>query len=177
MHNPIEVQDIILNDNGKKLLSNKNKQMIYSLLIIVVSSALMSISTCMFLNPLGLYGGGTTGVSQIILRLIGIIVKDDWTYYQKYISYVNFLLLVPFNLLAFFKLSKKYAYYTTVSTIVQTIFYLFNDYWISLEVFKVNGEYQVLTCVIVCAAVNGITNGLVMRRGATSGGFITLCQY
>jgi len=159
------------------ITDEKNLNTLLSIAIIVFSSALMAISTCMFLNPLGLYGGGTTGLAQIIVRIFALIKKEDFSIYQNSISYINFLLLIPFNILAFFKLSKKYAFYTMISTVVQTIFYAFSSTWSKIEIFKSQGQYDVIACVIVAAAINGITNGLLMRRGATSGGFTTLSQY
>jgi len=167
----------VIPENKKK---ENWKTITITLIIVVVSSAIMSISTVMFLNPLGLYAGGVTGISQIILHFLGVAVKgpSGWNAYDNYLGYLNFILLLPFNVLAWFKLSKKYAIYTTISSVVQTVFLAFSDAFVSLRVFmNADNTYNVLPCVITAAILAGISNGYLMGRGATSGGIITLCQY
>lgn len=154
--------------------NKKTTNTIISILVVIFGSILMSISTCALINPIKLYAGGVTGIAQIILQVLGIAIKDEWNAYSAYLGILNFILLLPFNVLAFFKLSKKYAIYTSISTIVQTITLMFSNFWMSFEIFKSSDR---LVPVIVAAALGGIANGLMMRRGGTSGGIITLCQY
>lgn len=152
-----------------------------TVIIVIVCSAIMSVVTAIFLNPIGLYAGGVTGISQILLHFLGLIFhgRDGWNYYQSWLGYLNFLFLLPFNVLAWFKLSKKYAIYTTISSVVQTIVLVFADQLQSLHVFynETTGTYDVLSCAIMSGILGGICNGFMMRRGSTSGGIITLCQY
>ena len=158
-------------------LAKKNKKTtntIISILVVIFGSILMSISTCALINPSKLYAGGVTGIAQIILQVLGIVIKDEWNAFNAYLSILNFILLLPFNVLAFFKLSKKYAIYTSISTIVQTITLMFSDFWMSFRIFQSSDR---LVSVIIGAALGGIANGLMMKRGGTSGGIITLCQY
>lgn len=149
--------------------------------IVVFSSFLMSVSTMIFLNPVKLYAGGVTGIAQIILHALGLISKgkEGFNAFEGYLGLVNFILIFPFNILAWFKLSKKYAIYTTVSTILQSIFLSLHEVFGNLKVFydATSGTYDVLSCAIVAGLLGGIANGLLMRRGATSGGIIVLCQY
>ncbi len=155
--------------------SKKTINLIVSVLVVIIGSALIGISTCAFINPLKLYAGGVTGISQILLQLAGIIFKHGkWDAFNGYLSILNFALLLPFNVLAFFKLSKKYAIYTSISTIIQTITIGFADFWMSLEIFSLDQKFE---SIVIAAALGGLANGLMMRRGATSGGIITLCQY
>lgn len=156
----------------------KTKSVFETVLIVVFCSFLLSISTSMFLNPVGLYAGGVTGIAQIILHFFGLVIKQDYNAYENWLGLLNFIFLMPFNILAWFKLSKKYAIYTMISTIIQTIFLSFGSFWTSLGVFRaLDGTYDMLACAIVSAIIGGIGNGLMMRRGATSGGIIILCQY
>lgn len=170
-----------INPNNVVSVKQKRQSVFYSILITIFASALIAITTVMLLNPLKLYAGGVTGVAQIILHLLGIVIKgaDGWNAFDGYLGLVNFLLFIPFNVLAWFKLSKKYAIYTSISTIVQSIILMFPTFWENLHVFynAETGTYDILACAIVAGLVGGIANGLLMRRGATSGGFITLCQY
>ena len=155
----------------------KTKNVIKTIIVVIICSAAISISTAMFLNPLDLYAGGVTGIAQIILHLIGILTGNGIDAYMSWLGLLNLILLMPFNILAYFKLSKKYAFYTGISSIVQTIILSFPDFWENLNVFKVDGKYDFIACSIVAGLIGGLCNGLLMRRGATSGGIITLCQY
>ena len=158
----------------------KTTSIIVTIIIITFCSAAMSFITAIFLNPLKLYGGGVTGISQLILHFIGMIKygASGWNVYDKYIAWVNLGLLMPFNFLAWFKLSKKYAIYTMYSSIIQTVAFLFaNKIDFKLFYDSATGTYNALACVISAGLISGLTNGLMLRRGATSGGFITLCQY
>ena len=164
-----------------QIVSKKEKKLsvFYSVIIVVLMSSLISISTAMFLNPLKLYAGGVTGIAQIILHFLGIIIKgpEGWHYFDGYLGLLNFVLLLPFNILAYFKLSKKYAVYTSISTIVQSVVLSFPTFWENLKVFHSEEGYDALACALVAGFIGGLANGILMRRGATSGGIITLCQY
>lgn len=155
----------------------KTKNVIKTIIIVIICSAAISISTAMFLNPLDLYSGGVTGIAQIILHLIGILSGNGINAYMSWLGLLNLILLMPFNILAYFKLSKKYAFYTGISSIVQTVILSFPSFWENLKVFYFDGQYDYIACSIVAGLIGGLCNGLLMRRGATSGGIITLCQY
>lgn len=158
----------------------KTLSTVVSVLIVICASALLAISTSIFLNPAGLYAGGVTGFAQIILHFLGVFIngKEGWNSLVSYLGYLNFAFLLPFNLLAWFKLSKKYAIYTLLSSIVQSVVLAFASPLQDIGIFKdASGDYNVLACATVAAVIGGVCNGVLMRRGATSGGFITLCQY
>ena len=158
--------------NNKKVQSTT-----FTIVIIVFASFVLSVVTSSLIDPLGLYAGGVTGIAQIILNALGLIIKGDWNYYKDFLGILNLIFLIPFNILAF-KLSKKYAIYTFISSVVQTITLSFGSFWVSLGMFRnADGTYEVLSCVLVSAIASGIMNGLMMSRGATSGGIITLAQY
>lgn len=157
------------------------KRYVKTTLIVIFCSTLLSVSTGIFLNPIGLYSGGVTGIAQIILHSLGLLTGKGYNYYQNWLGVLNFVFLLPFNILAWFKLSKKYALFTMLSSVIQTIVLSFSEFWASLGVFQttLNGvsTYDMLACAIIAAVIGGFANGLMMRRGATSGGIVTFCQY
>lgn len=155
----------------------KTLTVVNTIIIIVISSTFMSISTAMFLNPLELYAGGVTGFAQITLHLAGIISGKGINAFDSFLGVLNMIYLLPFNILAWFKLSKKYAIYTFISSVVQTIVLSFPTFWEEINVFKTGETYDYLASAISAGFIGGLCNGLLMRRGATSGGIITLCQY
>lgn len=159
-------------------IEKKKKDIFISILIIIFTSTMMSLTVTMFLTPANLYAGGVTGIGQILLHALELILGREWnTFIYKYLGILNFMLLLPFNFLAFFKLSKKYGLYTFLSSIVQSVVLEISTPLEGLNVFKLSGGYDVIACVLVSSIILGISNGLLMRRGATSGGLIVLCQY
>jgi len=151
---------------------------IYSILIITLASILISFTLAAFLNPLNLYGAGLTGIAQIILKVIGLLTVNNAHAFDKYLSITNFILLLPFDILAYFKLSKKYGIYSLWSTIVQAVVLLFQDKIVLLNIFGVlTDKPDTLACVFMVGLLGGLSNGLIFRRGGTSGGFVILCQY
>ncbi|MBP5343035.1 YitT family protein [bacterium] len=163
---------------NKVSISNKKTQSVaITILVIIFASFVLSVVTQTLIDPIGLYAGGVTGIAQIILHSLGLIINNDINSLKDFLGVLNLILLIPFNILAL-KISKKYALYTVISTVVQTITLSFGNFWVSLGIFRnPDGTYEVLSCVLVAAILVGGMNGIMMRRGATSGGIITLCQY
>ncbi|MCB9498268.1 MAG: YitT family protein, partial [Bacillales bacterium] len=64
----------------------KTKSVFETVLIVVFCSFLLSISTSMFLNPVGLYAGGVTGIAQIILHFFGLVIKQDYNAYENWLG-------------------------------------------------------------------------------------------
>lgn len=164
--------NIVVETKKEKTLS-----IVWTVLITIAGSIFISIGTVLFLNPAGLYSGGVTGLAQIILHILGTTIKGDFNAYIEYLGILNFIFLLPFNILAWFKLSKKYAIYTFISSVAQTIALIFARQLNDMKVFYVDGHYDMIACTMLAAITMGLANGMLMRRGATSGGFITLCQY
>lgn len=155
------------------------KSITKSIIIVIVCSAFISITVALFLNPAGLYAGGVTGIAQVIIHTMGLLSESgDLNKYQNLLGIFNFALLLPFNILAWFKLSKKYAIYTAISSVVQTIVFSFTEKISELNIFlNSDGRYDILACAILGAIFGGVCNGFMMKRGATSGGIIIYCQY
>jgi len=161
-------------------IDNKStvKETIYSVIIVTFASILIGFTISAFLNPLNLYAGGVTGFVQIILKSIGLIFFSNAHELDYLLAALNFLLLLPFDILAYFKLSKKYGIYSLWSSIVQSIVILFQKEIASLNVFGVMTDSpDTLACVFMVGLLGGFSNGLIFRRGGTSGGFVILCQY
>lgn len=137
--------------NEKKSL----KQTALSLLAVVVGNALYALTVTLFLLPSGLVTGGTTGMALTINYLFGIEISG-------FVLIFNVTMLV----LGFFILGKAFALTTLASTFLYPFF---------LEVFQnLVGSYvltdDLLLCTIFTGLGIGISLGIVIRSGASTGG-------
>lgn len=126
-----------------------------SLLSVVAGNALYALTVTLFLLPSGLVTGGTTGMALTINYLFGIQISG-------FVLIFNVAMLI----LGFFILGKTFAFTTLASTFLYPFF---------LEFFeKLVGNYQLtddlLLCTIFTGLGIGISLGIVIRSGASTGG-------
>ena len=131
------------------------KQTALSLLAVIVGNALYALTVTLFLLPSGLVTGGTTGMALTINYLFGIEISG-------FVLIFNVTMLV----LGFFILGKAFALTTLASTFLYPFF---------LEVFQnLVGSYvltdDLLLCTIFTGLGIGISLGIVIRSGASTGG-------
>ncbi len=131
------------------------KQAATSLLAVVIGNALYALTVTLFLLPSGLVTGGTTGIALTINHLFNIPISG-------FVLAFNVTMLV----LGFFILGKAFAITTLASTFLYPFF---------LEIFEQTvGSYiltdDLLLCTIFTGLGIGISLGIVIRSGASTGG-------
>lgn len=155
----------------------------------VIGTFLYTVGIVWFLDSNRLFSGGLIGMSQIttaIFEFLDIDVKLNF-------GVINFLFNVPLLVLAFVKLNRRYAIYTTLSIILQTIIIVFtplgkvdNIAWVFsnfIGIDKVNGAYRimdmgkVLSAAIVGGGFLGVGTGIAMKYGTSTGGLDVFAQY
>ena len=99
-----------------------DKTKINNYFIILAGSFLFCAGLNWFIVPLGLYNGGTVGISQIIRTLLDLNVGFDIA------GILNFLLNIPLLMLAFFSFGRT-LFFKTLFSISDTnnYLYLFTD--------------------------------------------------
>ena len=85
--------------------------------IILIGSFLFCAGLNWFIVPLGLYNGGTVGISQIIRTLLDINIGFDIA------GILNFMLNIPLLILAFVHFGRSLFFKTFFSIITQTIIF------------------------------------------------------
>lgn len=134
---------------------SKNLRNIWTVAIIIVGNVLYALTVKLFLLPGNLMTGGTTGIGLMVGRLTGMSLSGFVFIFNLVMMAVGFMLL-----------GKKFALTTVISSFA---------YPIALELFdRILGE-MVLTeepilNTIFSGLGIGITLGLVIRTGASTGG-------
>jgi len=144
-----------------KFLKTEGRKIIY----ITIGSFIGSIGIVWFLNPVGLYSGGISGISQLIVN-IALKFFD----FKLNLGMILFMLNVPILIFGFIKISRKFIYYSIYSVLLQSVF---------LGLLPVNLiiEGDILANALVGAILLGVGNGMSLRVGGSSGGTDILFQY
>jgi len=143
-----------------KRVMKKNK--IYRLILLFISIALSAIIYNIFLLPLSLVTGGSSGIATI-------------TYYLFDIDPAAMILLIS---IATAIIGLMYlGYRKTIGSIIASILYpIMIQLTLPLSQLLNPNEVDVLLMVIFAGVLNGVANGLMYRTGYNMGGFSTISQ-
>ena len=134
---------------------SKNLRNIWTVAIIIVGNVLYALTVKLFLLPGNLMTGGTTGIGLMVGRLTGMSLSGFVFIFNLVMLAVGFMLL-----------GKKFALTTVISSFA---------YPIALELFdRILGEMVLTEEPILNTIFSGVgigmTLGLVIRTGASTGG-------
>lgn len=134
---------------------SKNLRNIWTVAIIIVGNVLYALTVKLFLLPGNLMTGGTTGIGLMVRRLTGMSLSGFVFIFNLVMLAVGFMLL-----------GKKFALTTVISSFA---------YPIALELFdRILGEMVLTEEPILNTIFSGLgigmTLGLVIRTGASTGG-------
>ena len=134
-------------------MERKNK--ILSLLAVIAGNVLYALTVAVFLLPTGLITGGTTGIALAFNVITGFDISI-------FVFIFNLLMLI----LGYFCLGKKFAMTTVLSSFV---------YPVALGIFqKMLGTFvltdDIFLCTIFTGLGIGLSLGIVIRTGASTGG-------
>ena len=157
----------------KEILDN-----LFRLLIVVFSNLLLSVATVWFLEPANLYSGGATGTAQLVQRFIRMLGLD------LNLGLLIFVVNVPIVLIGFKYVSKKFAIYSIVAVIVQSlgVALITNSPFKDLTNPVYNGTELVmnyggiLTLAICGGLLGGAASGIALRYGTSTGGIDVAAQ-
>lgn len=129
---------------------------------ILIGSILFCAGLNLFIVPVGLYNGGTVGVSQIIRTLLQehIALPEGF----DIAGILNFLLNIPLLVLAYKKFGKSLFFKTVFSVFTQTIFFSL----ILIPAAAIIPE-RLAACVIG-GLLAGTGVGVTLRAGGSGGG-------
>lgn len=132
--------------------------------IVLIASISYSVGLFYFLNVAKVYASGVTGFAQLFFDLF----KLD-TYF---LGILVFILNVPFLVLSWFKLSKKFTYYTIFSVIVQSLVLIFLPESINEHI-----QLEIITYTIMGSILTAFGMAIALKVGASTGGVDVLAQY
>lgn len=135
-------------------------------LIVIVSAVIYSIGLICFLMPAKVYSGGITGFCQLLVDILNDVFKIDL---KNILGLLIFIGNIPFLILAWVGVSKKFAIYTLISVALQSIFLdLFPGYTFLSDP---------LTNTFMGGILTGVGIGLALKFGTSTGSFDILGQY
>ena len=148
--------------NSKQILDD-----LFRALIVILTSAVYALTVVWFLEPAGLLAIGATALGQIFSRLFGLANIN--------IPVGVFVLIIniPLTVYGIKKVSPRFAAYTILSIIVQTILMMGFIPQIDLGI---NGESDRLFLTIIAALFAGAAIGIALRYGTSTGGVDILAQ-
>lgn len=136
-------------------IAQKIRHILPSFLWVVVGNFLYALTVKLFLLPSGLVTGGTTGMALTMNHFFGIEISG-------FVLIFNVVMLV----LGFFVLGRQFAATTLASTFL---------YPLALEIFdSLLGDFVITNDILLCTLFTGlgigISLGIVIRSGASTGG-------
>lgn len=180
----VEVESKNILDNHSKAFNKsvRRRQIlddVFRFIIVILTSALYSMSVAVFLEPANLLSVGLTAVGQICNRLIEMLAPNC-PELLKSVGLYQLLFNIPLCIYGFKHVSPRFIIYTIVSIIAQSIFLLG---WIDGEYILVNvigidptqDTYRLLLSIIA-GLFCGVGIGLALRYGTSTGGVDILTQ-
>ncbi len=156
-------------------MKNKILDDSFRIFIVIITSVIYCLGLIWFLEPAGIYSAGITGLSQIVKNTI-----DTTTGLNPQIvplGVYTFVLNVPLFIYGWRKVSKRFAIFSVVSVIVQTVCTLG---WIPvdpvIEAFNLPPLENQITYAIIGAIFTGVACGVALRFGTSTGGLDILGQ-
>ena len=142
------------------MTNTKNNLHHYSL--IALGSLLFCSGLNLFIVPVGLYNGGTVGISQIIRTLLNNVVVLPANF--DIAGIINFLINLPLLLLAYQKFGRSLFLKTLFSVVTQTIFFSI----LPIPTTAIIDEK--LAACIIGGLLAGSGVGITLKAGGTGGG-------
>lgn len=137
-------------------MGNKNTaKMILSVLVVVLGNILYALAVKLFLIPAGLVTGGTTGIGLAVNYAAGVPVAT-------FVLIFNVVMLAA----GFAVLGKQFA----LTTIVSTFTYPFALNALDMLLGDVVLTQDVFICTMFSGLGIGLSLGIVIRAGASTGG-------
>ena len=145
---------------AKKKLSVRRE--IRHSLIVLLAVTLQALSILWFYRPASIVSGGITGIAMLLNYATGGNI-------QSWIPMV--VLNAPLLVLAYRELHLKFVIYTALSTVYFSLIFAVLENLPQPEIFDMTNPVMPLISVIFGAVLNGAFGAIVIRNGASTGGF------
>ena len=145
---------------AKKKLSVRRE--IRHSLIVLLAVTLQALSILWFYRPASIVSGGVTGIAMLLNYATGGNI-------QSWIPMV--VLNAPLLILAYRELHLKFVIYTALSTVYFSLIFAVLENLPQPEIFDMTNPVMPLISVIFGAVLNGAFGAIVIRNGASTGGF------
>jgi uncharacterized membrane-anchored protein YitT (DUF2179 family) len=134
---------------------------------VILGTSIYAIGIVFFVDPVKLYTGGVTGLSQLIVNITSSLTGGSLVIN---LGLLVFVLQIPLLIFGYRKLSKRFIIWTLVSVVIASVILL----------FKVHTDIlggDILTSAIIGGILGGVGNGILHNAGTSSGGTSIIFQY
>lgn len=141
-----------------------NKKTLYRVGMIILGNLTYSMGVNLMINPIHLYSGGFTGIAQLIRTFLLEFLHIPQIGPIDYMGIIYFLLNVPFFIMAYKVMGRKFCITTLISIAMASAF---------LAIIPVPATPIVddrILASIVGGLGSGFGAGLVLRAGSSQGG-------
>ena len=138
-----------------------------TLLHVFVGTSIYALGLVFFIDPLKLYTGGVTGLSQLIINVLQFVSNGNIVIN---LGILTFVLQIPLLIFGYYNLSKRFIVYTIISVIIASIIFLFK------APLSILGD-DILTSAIIGGMLGGLGNGMLHNVGTSGGGTSIIFQY
>ncbi len=142
----------------------------FHVFIVLISAIIYSLGVMWFITPAGLYSSGITGFGQIISDII-ILCTDGKV--KIPLGVFTFLFNIPLFIIGYRKVSIRFAIYSLLSVIVQSLFMMG---WIPEYTFGIDALENQLLFALIGGLVTGLANAVALRFGTSTGGLDIIAQ-
>lgn len=132
------------------------RQIAIDILLILVAGALSAVGLYCFVNPADFAPSGIDGVSMMLQKLTNINM-----------GYLSLAINLPLLIIAWFVISRKYVVYTTVYTIVSSVFMIIME---RADMYQYVSPDNTWIAVFASGIILGARTALMIRIGGSSGG-------
>ncbi len=141
------------------------------ILIVILSSIIYSLGLSWFLQPANLYSGGVVGLVQLIINII-----EKYTNQTASIGIFIFLINIPILCVAFKHVSLRFALYSLLSIVIQSIMGMGFVPIIDLTVNTTAIAENMMLLSVLGGALVGFGGAIALRYGASTGGIDIFAQ-
>lgn len=143
--------------------------------VVIVTSVIYCLGLIWFLQPAGIYSAGITGLSQIIKNFVDEVA--DLNTNTIPLGIYTFVLNVPLFIYGWRRVSKRFAIFSVISVVVQTVCTLgFIPVEPVVAAFNLDPLENQITYAIIGAILTGVACGVALRYGTSTGGLDILAQ-
>ena len=142
----------------------------FHVFIVLISAIVYSLGVMWFITPAGLYSSGITGFGQIISDII-ILCTDGKV--KIPLGVFTFLFNIPLFIIGYRKVSIRFAIYSLLSVIVQSLFMMG---WIPEYTFGIDALENQLLFALIGGLGTGLANAVALRFGTSTGGLDIIAQ-
>ena len=143
----------------KKLFLRRESRHVF---LALVAITLQALTLLWFYRPAGIVSGGVTGISMLLNYATGGGI-------QSWIPMV--VLNLPLLVVAYRELHLKFVVYTAICTAYFSLIYAVFENLPQPQIFDMTNPVMPLISVIFGAVLNGALGSIVIRNGASTGGF------